>query len=71
MRGAAPIAYVCEHPEHREDVRPAAMDRLTVFRGEWAYCRHDARANEHRWVKTGGLPVEEVVAFGGGLSARR
>lgn len=71
MRSGAPIAYVCEHPEHL-DLRPAVVDRLTVFRGEWAYCRHDARADEHRWVKTGGLPVEEVVAFGASqLTARR
>jgi hypothetical protein len=53
------VAYSCDAPEHPPGSMPP--DKLTVHQGEWAFCACDARADGHRWQKTGGASYEDLM----------
>lgn len=50
-----PIGYQCTAPSHRS--AEGGSDKLTVHKGEWAFCPYDARSDGHQWVPTGGLTL--------------
>ncbi len=56
------IQYFCILPQHS---RPASSltDQLTIHERQWAFCPHDARARDHVWEATGGLPLGEIATF--------
>jgi hypothetical protein len=57
------IAYSCDAPEHHPGSLPP--DKLTVYHGDWAFCAYDARAEGHRWQKTGGASYEDLMRHAG------
>lgn len=54
------IQWYCASAAHRE--RPESVtDRLTIHRGQWAFCPMDSRAAEHDWRSTGGIALEQAA----------
>lgn len=56
------IQYVCVRPQHAQPAK-STTDHLTIHERQWAFCAHDARANDHAWEATGGLPLGEITSF--------
>jgi len=61
--GSKLIAYSCDAPGHQPGSMPP--DKLTVHQREWAFCAYDARADGHRWQKTGGASYEDLLRRAG------
>lgn len=57
--GLALIAFRCSSPTH-ERVQPRETSTLTFHRDGWAYCPAPA-AGTHRWTRTGGVPLRELL----------
>jgi len=56
----AKIGFECVAPEHRRHSAEDMPDKLTIVKGEWAYCSRGLGAEGHDWKTTGG---EEYPAF--------
>jgi hypothetical protein len=50
----AKIGFECVAPEHRRHNAADTPDKLTIVRGEWAYCSRGLQAEGHEWSSTGG-----------------
>ena len=57
---SAKIGFECVAPEHRRHSAADKPDKLTIVKGEWAYCSRGLQAEDHEWKSTGG---EEYLAF--------
>jgi hypothetical protein len=53
------VHFRCVNPDHARPT-PERSDTLTLVEGLWAYCPFNVRAPDHRWVPTGGAPLEEL-----------
>jgi hypothetical protein len=58
------IAWQCESAEHLAMRSRLGIGGITIHEGGWAYCDGLAGDAEHRWVATGGVPLESVVRWG-------
>lgn len=47
-----PVGFACIAPAHQGG--KGGPDKLTIHKGEWAYCAFDARADGHVWGPTNG-----------------
>lgn len=54
---AGKVQWYCASAAHRAPTAELT-DRLTIHRGEWAFCPSDTRLDAHDWRRTGGLPME-------------
>lgn len=63
----APIAYRCGAPSH-ESAPVRESSTVTFHRDGWAYCPSADTA--HRWVATGGVPLQELLVRPSHRSAR-
>ena len=51
---AAKIGFECVAPDHQQHQGSDAPDKLTIWKGEWAFCARSIRAEGHEWKSTGG-----------------
>ena len=58
------IAWQCESAEHLTMRSRHGIGGITIHEGGWAYCDGLDGDDEHRWVATGGVPLESVVRWG-------
>ena len=56
----AKIGFECVAPEHRRPSAEDTLDKLTIVKGEWAYCSRGLSAEGHEWKSTGG---EDYLTF--------
>jgi hypothetical protein len=57
------IQWVCEAPEHRALPSSHGNGGVTAHAGAWAYCDGAGAVDGHRWVATGGVPLETLVRW--------
>jgi hypothetical protein len=57
---AAKIGFECVATDHQTRHADDMPDKLTIVRGEWAFCQRGLRADGHEWKSTGG---EEYLSF--------
>src|SRR2546422_11754941 len=58
------IQWQCESAEHLTMRSRHGIGGITIHEGGWAYCDGLDGDDEHRWVATGGVPLESVVRWG-------
>jgi hypothetical protein len=54
------IHHRCTAPAHQRAVAARVADTLTIVEGQWGYCSYDVNAKDHRWERTGGVPIEQL-----------
>jgi hypothetical protein len=57
------VYWECQAIEHRALHSRHANGGLTINEGKWAYCDGAGADDKHRWVPTGGLPLESLVRW--------
>lgn len=62
--GLALIAFRCSSPSH-ERVQPRETSTLTFHVDGWAYCPAPPNGS-HRWTRTGGVPLRELLVHPAG-----
>jgi len=58
------IQWQCESAEHLATPSRHGIGGITIHEGGWAYCDGLDGDDKHRWVATGGVPLESVVRWG-------
>ena len=56
VKGA--VVYTCQAESHQSG--GGGPDKLTVHKGEWAFCPYDARSDGHQWVATAGIAIDAL-----------
>ena len=60
------IHWECQAEEHRALYSRRGQGGLTIHEGTWAYCDGEGGNEAHRWVATGGVPLESLVRWSAG-----
>ena len=59
------VHWQCEKTEHLVMRSRHGVGGLTIHEGAWAYCDGLGGDDRHRWVATGGVPLESLVRWAG------
>ena len=57
------VHWQCEKTEHLAMRSRHGVGGLTIHEGAWAYCDRLGGDDTHRWVPTGGVPLEALVRW--------
>jgi len=57
------VHWECHAQAHRALASRHGVGGLTINQGSWAYCDGAGADDRHRWVPTGGLPLESLVRW--------
>ena len=60
------IHWECQADQHRALHSRRGQGGLTIHDGMWAYCDGEGGDDAHRWVATGGVPLESLVRWSTG-----
>lgn len=55
------IGHRCEKPSHLAAPSRVGRGGLTVHQREWAYCDGLDVDEDHEWVATGGVEIEQLI----------
>lgn len=61
------VAFECVARAHQDG--EGGPDKLTVFEGQWAFCRFNAKADGHDWKKNEGLSLS-MLRYTAAIKAR-
>lgn len=53
------VEYQCVAKDHEATL--THPDKLTIYKGQWAFCAYDSLAGGHEWRATGGADLESLL----------